>query len=487
MLNSGLGKLLLPKGFYRSEYQMKEGPTKDARLGFALDPPRFLILKEVVNQGERQSQTKQPVITRAPVDHVEPVAQTMQIRGRRSVLGNPKAPERASDKMRDLRHPYLMVTEHLEKKVNLRVETVICEFLPGRSAATLLGNPEFKLETCEWEALRQRMLQLFGVACAVRHMHRKDVVHHDICPENMILCMDDMLHLLTFGCGATDEKDRKEYPTVVHDPYRNPLRKGIEQPDKKEDVFAFARTYFAWLMNCQAVDVTEEAVVSTTKKSGGDGKRTVTQEQGQDEEEAIRGKWLELVDSMAEQYEQGVKNNEKLQQNQKDFVLGVGFTWKEVLQFLLKKDGIAQVSCDFQEIVDGWKNEAEKLDDLRDCFGEIDVADDDERNPEWKRKPGMEKEIEMGTVAKVNEILNKYTDYRTLAEILNLEEIYYFYWFSLKDVVREEVKDETAKKEICRCFSRLLGAYRESRREDFLKEKIEIEIRELDEIADGKK
>ena len=326
------------------------------------------------------------------------------------------------------------------------------------------------------------MLQMLGVACAVRSMHKVGVVHHDICPQNMVLCNDDMLHLLTFGCGATDEKDRNAYPTVMHNTYRNPKKNLKEEFGTEDDVFAFARTYFAWLTNCPAGDITGD-IETKWKELCKEGDEPMTQEELEKKRNALeefkREKTLELTTSMYDTYENGVEENAQLAPTQKKFAHDVGEIWMGVIQKVLEKGEAEKPVENIDRLIQEWNKAAEELDTGdRDCFRQkIDAAE---------RKGG--KESEMGTVAKINEILDKYpiTDHGKLAEILNLEEIYYFYWFSLKDVVRA-VEDETAKKEVCKCFSRLLGAYRESRSEQFLKEKIQVEIDELTSIVDGKK
>lgn len=418
MIRSGLGELLLPRGYYRSEIQLPKAHTNNLRLGFTTqEPMRFLFLKEIYNEAasdvpQTNAPAPQPTWTfgaASPANNHAATAGPQQ-------LGSHSAPESESNVLRTLDHPYVMRVEDNRAKAELRVKTVVCEYIPGPSARSLLekGTVTPLLE-CTWDEAKQRLKQMIGIASAVVHIHQKKVKHCDICPDNMILSSDEMLHLLTFGARPIDQRrDDDETPTVIHEAYTATVENAPVELSTKTDSIALARTFFAW-MNGSCQDYVKSDV-----------------------------------------YFDAVGRNSNFDEKTKNVLNEIGNKWiKAVEQWQAKSD---EKSANLFSVVEGIMGEISGLPDGKEFVAVYN----------HKREKGEN----MGTLERVRGMMEqeKYIEY------IDLDELQDLYWFTLRDVVR--ASENVPLRE---CFRVLLEKCLKFDKEmfDFKRDQLSDDVKEL--------
>lgn len=113
---------------------------------------------------------------------------------------------------------------------------VIEEFINGRTLADLLANNEFFSD----EKIKNILLQLCK---GLSFLHKKDIVHQDIKPSNIILTNDDVVKLIDFDVARTYKYDQK-YNTQYFGTkgYAAPEQYGWGQTDSRSDIYALGIT-----------------------------------------------------------------------------------------------------------------------------------------------------------------------------------------------------------------------------------------------------
>lgn len=113
---------------------------------------------------------------------------------------------------------------------------VIEEFINGRTLENLLADGEFFSD----ERIKNILVQLCE---GLSFLHKKDIVHQDIKPANIILTSDDIVKLIDFDVARTYKYDQK-YNTQYFGTkgYAAPEQYGWGQTDRRSDIYALGVT-----------------------------------------------------------------------------------------------------------------------------------------------------------------------------------------------------------------------------------------------------
>ena len=113
---------------------------------------------------------------------------------------------------------------------------VIEEFINGRALADLLMEQKDFSD----EKIKDILLQLCK---GLSFLHKKDIIHQDIKPSNILLTNDDVLKLIDFDVARTYKYDQK-YNTQYFGTkgYAAPEQYGWGQTDNRSDIYALGNT-----------------------------------------------------------------------------------------------------------------------------------------------------------------------------------------------------------------------------------------------------
>ena len=112
---------------------------------------------------------------------------------------------------------------------------IAMEFIPGNNLQTLIQNRTIISET----AARKYFLQLCEL---FEFLHRKNVIHKDCKPSNIMLSTQDNMHLIDFGIS----KSKGNNPRGVTQGYAAPEQtENPDMDDPRVDIFALGATMFS--------------------------------------------------------------------------------------------------------------------------------------------------------------------------------------------------------------------------------------------------
>lgn len=113
---------------------------------------------------------------------------------------------------------------------------VIEEFINGRTLENLLSGGEYFSD----ERIRNILLQMCE---GLSLLHKKDIIHQDIKPSNIILTSDDIVKLIDFDVARTYKYGREQNTQYFGTKgYAAPEQYGWGQTDKRADIYALGIT-----------------------------------------------------------------------------------------------------------------------------------------------------------------------------------------------------------------------------------------------------
>ena len=120
----------------------------------------------------------------------------------------------------------------------LRNPALIMEYMPNGTLSDYFKNEEKK--DVLTPTLKSKIL--FGIAVRIRHMHRKNVIHRDLKPDNILLDKDFNPRISDFGLARfiTENEEGIMTGDLGTMTYMAPEVMGTNDYNKKADVYSFA-------------------------------------------------------------------------------------------------------------------------------------------------------------------------------------------------------------------------------------------------------
>ena len=145
---------------------------------------------------------------------------------------------------------------------------IVMEYLEGMTLKEYIANKSGRLSQADALAL------ITGVLEAVKTIHKKDVIHRDISPDNIFILKDQRVKLLDFGAARFSTEDNKELTqsTVIKmgyapiEQYRSNMKQGIWT-----DIYAIGATLYKIVTGVtpeESVDRVEKDLLIRPSKQG---------------------------------------------------------------------------------------------------------------------------------------------------------------------------------------------------------------------------
>ncbi len=162
-----------------------------------------------------------------------------------------------------LDHPYILRFIPLAPRHNRR--HIVTEFVPGPTLASRVGRGK---RLPEAEALRITSL-LCG---AVDYLHRQQIVHYDLKPENVILCGDGSIRLIDLGMAHEVVKGRFALggaaPPFATTNYVAPEQIGRKRGQTSVDIYALGAMLYEMLTGHPPFEGDDPFVVASARQIG---------------------------------------------------------------------------------------------------------------------------------------------------------------------------------------------------------------------------
>lgn len=117
---------------------------------------------------------------------------------------------------------------------------IVMEYLEGEDAKTFLNHQGGKLEP------REAVRIILPVLNALEDMHKENLIHRDISPDNIFLCNDGKIKLLDFGSARIAVQDREKSLSVIIKPGYAPKEQYASRSKQGPwtDVYAVCATLY---------------------------------------------------------------------------------------------------------------------------------------------------------------------------------------------------------------------------------------------------
>jgi serine/threonine protein phosphatase PrpC len=142
--------------------------------------------------------------------------------------------EREAEIGRSLDHPYILKIVALDKKETSRPYLVM-EYLEGQTLDEMMRHT--KVLPVD-EALRI----MSRICDAIDYLHRHNVIHRDLKPQNIMLCNDGSLRIMDFGIAKAASSKRLTFgsfsPTLGTPDYMAPEQVKGQRGDERTDIYS---------------------------------------------------------------------------------------------------------------------------------------------------------------------------------------------------------------------------------------------------------
>lgn len=219
---------------------------------------RFLILEQIARGG-------MSTIFKAAdlANSSRPVAVKVPLAQFSSGLGAWSMFQREAEIGMRLDHPYLLRFIPLE--ADRHRTHVVTEFVEGATLATRIGKGR-RLEEAEALGIMTRLCE------AVDYLHRHEIVHYDLKPENVMLCADGSIRLIDFGLAHEVVKGRfafsgQAFPMASLD-YVAPEQLRRQKGRTSVDIYALGAMLYEMLTGHPPFEGDDPFVVASARQIG---------------------------------------------------------------------------------------------------------------------------------------------------------------------------------------------------------------------------
>jgi serine/threonine protein kinase len=163
----------------------------------------------------------------------------------------------------ELDHPFIL--RFLPLEPNKHRSYIVTEYVAGTTLAARIGKGR---KLAEAEALR-----IMRLLCeAVDYLHRREIVHYDLKPGNVVLCPDGSIRLIDFGLAHVLVRARFTFagsaPAIGTSDYVAPEQIGRQRGRLSVDIYALGSILYEMLTGHPPFEGDDPFVVASARQIG---------------------------------------------------------------------------------------------------------------------------------------------------------------------------------------------------------------------------
>lgn len=218
---------------------------------------RFLILEQIARGGmstifkARDLQADEIVAVKVPLPQYSSGVGAWSIFQREAEIGM------------TLDHPYIL--KFVAPPPNTHRSYVVTEYVRGSSLAGRIGKGR-RLSEREALSIMSRLCE------AVDYLHRREIVHYDLKPGNVLFCEDGSIRLIDFGLAHAIVRSRfallGSAPAIGTSDYVAPEQIGRQRGRPSVDIYALGSMLYEMLTGHPPFEGDEPFVVASARQIG---------------------------------------------------------------------------------------------------------------------------------------------------------------------------------------------------------------------------
>ena len=239
---------------YQKNAQAEGGD--ELNVGSVLDD-RFEILERISRSGmgciykARDRKLDMPVAIKVPFRHME------------GDIASATRFEREEEIGKSLHHPSVLKIIPIEEPKSRPY--IVMELLSGQTLAELLKESK-PLPEADAVAIASR------VCDALDYLHKQNVVHRDLKPQNIMLCGDGSIRIMDFGISKSAQARRMTFvgftPTMGTPDYMAPEQVQGKRGDERTDIYSLGAILYEMVTGATMFDGENPYVVMNSRLTG---------------------------------------------------------------------------------------------------------------------------------------------------------------------------------------------------------------------------
>ena len=171
--------------------------------------------------------------------------------------------EREEEIGKNLHHPYVLKIIPVEEPKSRPY--IVMEYLEGRTLADLLKETK-PLPEADAVAIASRICD------ALDYLHRQNVVHRDLKPQNIMLCRDGSIRIMDFGIAKSSQARRMTFvgftPAMGTPDYMAPEQVKGKRGDERTDIYSLGAILYEMATGSTLFEGENPYVVMNSRLTG---------------------------------------------------------------------------------------------------------------------------------------------------------------------------------------------------------------------------